>query len=506
MSKLTRIVLFVALSLNCLTCGEDQPVTPTTPSNSGNSATNTFLQSKALFELIPASQSGIDFSNNISETHKLNIITNSYMYNGGGVAILDVNNDDLPDVYFTSSQESNKLYLNQGNFKFKDITATAKVGAMGSFKTGVTVVDINQDGYDDLYVCRTDIQVIDTRKNLLFINNKDNTFTEKAAQYGLADLSGSNHANFFDYDLDGDLDMYLLNHPIDFKSVNSMNLAQENGQLVRKEGPKTQYESDQFYRNDGGTFTNISEAAGIINRGWGLSATIADFNGDAYPDIYIGNDYIEPDYLYINNKRGGFKESIDKYMRHTSNHTMGVDIADVNNDTQLDLVALDMMAEDNPRQKALMTTMMTKRYNSLSTAGYGHQLMRNVLQVGQRDDQFQEVGEMAGISNTDWSWSALFGDYDNDGMKDLYITNGYRRDVTDLDYLNYTVDSLNRTGGITAARFPDFNDFLNLIPSNPLPNYIFQNKGNLGFAKQNNQWMDRPFCIKTRGMAITICK
>lgn len=480
----THYLLFLLVFAFLMAC---QPDPATEASSQGTEAIP--APADALFQLVSAEESGINFANRISENHQLNIITNSYMYNGGGVAVLDVNNDGLFDLYFVSSQEDNKLYLNKGGLKFEDITDRAGVAAKGGFKSGVTVVDINGDGYHDLYVCRTGLEADGNRRNLLYLNKGDQTFEEVAASYGLDDISASNHANFFDYDLDGDLDMYLMNHPVDFKTVNNIALELVDGEQVRKTGPRTPYDTDRFYRNDGnGSFTDVTEVAGITNRAFGLSATVYDFNEDGYPDIFIGNDYIDPDFLYLNTGKGGFVESAASFFRHTSNHTMGVDIADLNNDSKPDLVALDMIAEDNRRQKTLMTTMVLQRYNTLVKYGYGHQCMRNILQLNMGDGKFSEIGTLSGISNTDWSWSVLLADYDNDGLKDVYITNGYRRDVSNLDYLSYTVDSLNRTGGITKERFPDFNQFLNLIPSERLQNYVYRNTGDLKFEKASQPW------------------
>ncbi|MCB9284233.1 MAG: VCBS repeat-containing protein [Lewinellaceae bacterium] len=442
-----------------------------------------------MFELIAPESSGIAFANRITEDHQTNILTNSYMYNGGGVAVLDVNKDGLPDLYFVSSQESNRLYLNKGDMTFEDITDKAGVGATGGYKTGVTVVDINADGWEDLYVCRAGLQAVTERRNLLYINNGDMTFSEQGAPYGIDDIAASNHANFFDYDLDGDLDLYLINYPNDFSNVNQIALMEEGGKQVRVNAPKTPMESDHLYRNEGnGKFTDVSQQAGISNRAFSLSVTVSDFNADGYPDIYVANDYIEPDFLYINNKNGTFTNRIDDYLRHQSNHTMGVDIADFNNDSRVDIMSLDMIAEDNRRQKLLMSTMMVDRYETLVRYGYGKQLMRNTLQLNMGEGGFSEVGVMAGVSNTDWSWSPLLADFDNDGWKDLYITNGYYRDVTNMDYLPYTVDSVNRAGGITPKQFPDFNDYLKLIPSERLPNYMYRNKGDLTFEKVTTPW------------------
>lgn len=481
---LIKRLLILALATGALAACNQDPAPAEQPTTTTKAPTNT------RFTLVDGASSGITFKNEITENHQLNIITNSYMYNGCGVTVIDVNNDGLQDLYFGSAQGANTLYLNKGDFQFEDITETAGVAALGGFKTGASAVDINQDGYTDLYVCRTGLQATEDRRNLLYINQGDNTFWEAAQAYGLDAIAGSNQANFFDYDLDGDLDMYLMNHPVDFKSVNNVNLVNmPNGEQVRNSKPRAEYESDQFFRNDGnGQFTDVSQQAGIVNRAFGLSVTVSDFNEDGYPDVFVGNDYIEPDILYINNKNGTFTDRIEDYFKHTSNHTMGVDIADFNNDNKVDVAALDMIAEDNRRQKLLMTTMINQRYNTLVKYGYGHQMMRNVLQLNQGEGNFSEIGTLSGISNTDWSWSVLMADLDNDGWKDMYITNGYRRDVSNLDYLTYTVDSINRTGGITQSRFPDFNDFLNMIPSERLQNYAFHNNRNLTFSKVSTDW------------------
>ncbi len=461
----------------------------------GNPETNNPAPpANARFELLQPEQTGVRFSNEIKEDFQNNILGNSYLYNGGGVAVLDVNNDGLPDLYFSATQESNRLFLNKGNLQFEDITEKSGTSASGGIKTGVTVVDINADGFQDLYVCRSGMQPTPERANLLYLNNKgDGTFSERAAEYGLDDRSASNHANFFDYDLDGDLDCYVLNHPVNFKEVNKARVMQDGAGYLRKTEPTDEWESDKLFRNDtspggGVKFTNVSQQAGINNRAWGLSVTVSDFNGDRYPDIYVGNDYIEPDLLYINNKNGTFSIQTNQYFRHLSNHTMGVDIADFNNDNLIDLVALDMVAEDNQRQKALMTTMLLDRYNNLVRFGYGHQIMRNVLQANNGNGTFSDIGVMAGVWNTDWSWSPLLADLDNDGWKDLYVTNGYRRDISNLDYLNYTVDSIMRTGGLSSARFKTIDEYLKLIPTTPLQNYLFKNTGGMSFQNVSSEW------------------
>lgn len=490
----TTLVLLALASVTVISCTSSGEQTPTS-----SETTSAPVEKDPHFDLVSPDVSGIHFSNSIHETFTNNILVNSYLYNGGGVAVLDANNDDMPDLYFSATQDPNRLFINEGDFKFTDITDKAGTAVASGIKTGVSIVDINGDGFDDIYVCRSGMDPNDNRSNQLFINNGDLTFTESAAQYGLDDRSASNHANFFDYDLDGDLDVYVMNHPITFKDVNRIRLATVNGEQVRDPDPVDEWESDKLYRNNGnGTFTNVSDEAGISNRGWGLSVTVSDFNRDGFPDIFVGNDYIEPDYLYINQGDGTFIDEAEAYFRHMSNHTMGVDIADMNNDGLVDVVALDMIAEDNRRQKELMTTMILDRYSTLVQHGYGHQVMRNVLQVNTGAEPgsgavFADIGVLSGISNTDWSWSPLLVDLNNDGYKDLYITNGYRRDVSNLDYLNYTVDSVMRAGGLTTDQFDSIQQYLALIPTTPLKNYLFKNENGLRFSNVSEVWgVDQP--------------
>lgn len=484
-SHIIFYILLLSLSYSCSTENEED----------NNAIENKTVASNPLFDLLAPQNTGLYFSNKITESFQESILNFSYLYNGGGVAVIDVNNDGLQDLYFSATQESNRLFLNKGDWKFEDITEKADVGGRNGKKTGVSVVDINADGFDDLYVCRTGLRPDESRKNLLFMNNGDLTFTERAAQFGLADASASIHSNFFDFDLDGDLDVYVLNHPVDFHNVNRANVDEiPGGGYKPKTEPLNEWDSDKFYRNDGnGKFTNISKQAGIHNRAWGLSATISDFNNDGYPDVFVGNDYIVPDFLYINNKNGTFSIQTDQYFRHQSNHTMGVDIADINNDGLVDLVGLDMVAEGNRRYKELMTTMTLDRYTNLVKYGYGHQVMRNVLQLNtgrtaKEGGVFSEIGTLSGISNTDWSWSPLMADFDNDGLKDIYVTNGYRRDVSNLDYLVYTSPSLAPGGRIDPQKTPTIQDYLKHVPSEPLQNYMFQNMDGLNFKNANQNW------------------
>lgn len=444
----------------------------------------------ALFERVTGS--GFEFENNIKEDYNNWILSNSYLYNGGGVGILDFDNDGLQDIYMVSTQGACKLFQNKGNFKFSEVAKQAGVEALEGEKTGVTIADVNADGWQDIYVCRTGLVANDARRNLLFINNKNGTFSEKALSTGLADKGASNHAAFFDADNDGDLDCYVVNYPVDFKSVNTTRLVDHGGGNVERETyPKDPLESDHFYLNNGdGTFSDVSKLAGIQDRAFGLSVTVSDLNHDGFTDIMVGNDYIEPDLVYINNpaQPGNFTDKYSSIFRHSSNHTMGVDIADINNDGLQDLIAMDMLAEDYGRQKVLMSTMLYDRYTTLAKYGYGKQQMRNVLQLNNGNGSYSDVGCLSGIFQTDWSWAPIVQDFDNDGNRDLFVTNGYRRDVSSLEYLNFIADSIQRTGGVTVKRFPKVEDYLKLIPSNPLQNYCFKNNGDLSFKNVSTDW------------------
>jgi enediyne biosynthesis protein E4 len=487
-SKACFIILFITSPFSCsndnkqpATKDQNPPVELDTTQNSNTGNTS--------FRLLSPTESGISFSNEINEDFSYNILTFEYLYNGGGVAIGDINNDGLQDIYFSGTFVSNKLYLNKGNLKFEDITDKAGVNANDGFKTGVTMADINADGWLDIFVCRTSKADDGKKDNQVYINNGDLTFTESAAKLGLKDNSNSNHANFFDYDLDGDLDLYLLNHRLGFKDAVRLRLAQnKEGNLSRQTDPMTPFESDRLYRNDNGKFTDVSKAAGIENSAFGLSATISDINNDGYPDIYVANDYIEPDYVYINNGNGTFTDKYPDYIRHSSQNSMGSDLSDFNNDGLLDIIVLDMIADDDVRYKQLMNIMQLERYETLVKYGYGHQVARNVVQLNNGNGTFSEMGQLAGVSNTDWSWGAFFADFDNDGYKDIYIGNGYKRDVTDMDYMTYTRDSIEKTGGVTQKRFPDINQFLDLIPSTKLQNYMFRNNGDLTFENVSDKW------------------
>ena len=469
------ILLFLILVL--VACGDKN--------NTANTTKPTY--NKPIFKALDHNDTGIGFRNSLTENNLLNGLKFQYLYIGGAVAVGDINNDKLPDIYFTSILGDNKLYLNKGDLKFEDISAKAGVTATGGIKTGVAFIDINADGYLDIYQCRSGLEEA-TRQDLLFINNKDLTFTESATKFGLIETNMTNHVNFLDYDKDGDLDMYQLNHPMDFNMTNNMQVVKDaNGKISRQTKQTDLQHSDKLFRNNGNnSFTDVTTEAGITNRAFGLSTAIHDFNDDGYPDIYVANDYIEPDFLYINNKNGTFSDHLYEYFQHTTNNSMGMDIVDINNDGLSDLISLDMLSEDNYRQKTLKSSMQKERYNTLLGYGYGKQQLRNGLQINNGNGKFSDIACLAGISNTDWSWSPVVHDFDNDGARDIFISNGYNRDVTNLDYLNFTLDSVQQVVGFENIK--NINDFLKLIPSTKLRNYMFRNNRDLTFSDVSEDW------------------
>jgi enediyne biosynthesis protein E4 len=429
-----------------------------------------------LFEVVPSKHSNIKFSNFIYTDDSLNALNFDYIYNGGGVAVGDINNDGLMDLYFTGNMVSSKLYLNKGNFIFEDITEKANVGT-SLWATGVSMVDINADGFLDIYVC---IASRDTTlsANQLFINNGNNTFTERAKEYGLADKGYSTHAAFFDYDKDGDLDMYLLTNGYETTSRNNARPKMINGEAIT---------TDRLYRNNGdNTFTNVSREAGIIIEGYGLGVGIADINQDGWPDVYVANDFLTNDLMWINNGDGTFTDKAGEYLKHQSHNGMGIDIADYNNDGLLDIVVLDMLPEDNLRQKSMFSNISYNRFVMDLSYNYTPQYIRNTLQLNNGNGTFSEIGQLAGIHATDWSWSALFADYDNDGFKDLLITNGYRKDVTDLDYIVYRAE--NAIFGTVEANHQESVKQLEELKGAFKHNYMFKNRGDFSFKDVSKAW------------------
>lgn len=444
-----------------------------------------------LFQLLPSDSTGITFTNLLKENSVVNYFNTKYIYNGGGVAIGDINNDGLSDVYFSSNIFSNELYLNKGNFKFENISRKAGVEASRGFKTGVAMVDLNADGWQDIFVCRSNHPDPASRSNFVYINNGDLTFTEMSGEMGLADSAYSTQPHFLDYDRDGDIDIYVVNHPSDFESSIKVRAELRNGTYVRRKAPDDPINSDRLYQNNGdGTFKDVSRKAGIWNHAFGLSACVVDINQDQWPDIYVANDFVEPDFLYINNRNGTFTESWEQYFRHTASNSMGSDFADVDNDGLEDAIVVDMLPEDNQRQKQSSTTMILDRYEMLLRYGYQHQLMRNVLQRNNGNGTFSDVAQWAGVSATDWSWAPLFADFDNDGWKDLFISNGIRKDVTDLDYISFKQDSIEKSDqmGVSYVTKHNFKEWVDRMPSMKIKNYVFKNQGDFLFANRSNEW------------------
>lgn len=434
-----------------------------------------------LFREIPPEESSIFFQNSVRQDAESNVLNYPYFFNGGGVAIGDINNDGLDDIYFSGNQVANKLYLNNGDFKFEDITHRAGVQAAEGWKTGVAMVDINLDGWLDIYVCRSALADSSLRKNILFINNGNLTFTDQADHYGVADNSYSTQAAFFDYDRDGDPDLFVLNHSLpQFAGFNNM--------LANNKKRKAAKFQSRLYENHNGQFRDVSEKAGIINNvlSFGLGVAVSDVNGDGWSDIYVSNDFNEEDYLYINNRDGTFRNIIREATGHVSLFSMGSDIADVNNDALPDIFTLDMLPETNERIKLSSGDDNYDKYKILIQAGFHHQSMRNMLQLNNGDGTFSEIGQLMGISNTDWSWSALFADFDGDGWKDLFATNGYEKDYTNMQFLKYTVDEKIRAR--QTGTQPDLQQIIDQMPSIEVGNFVFRNNGNLTFTKKTREW------------------
>lgn len=430
-----------------------------------------------LFVLKAPEDTGISFNNEITESDSFNILTDEYIFNGGGVAVADFDQNGLPDLFFTGNQVPNRLYLNQGEFKFKDISEASGIMAADRWCTGSVIVDINLDGLPDIYVATAMKKGPGERNNLLFVNQgKDEagnvTFKEMAQEYGIADPGNGMGAAFLDYDLDGDLDLYVLNNEQIIAKPTNFRPKVSDGSAVN---------NDAFYRNNGdGTFTNVTLEAGILYEGFGLGIAISDVNNDGWPDIYISNDYITNDILYINNQDGSFSNQTKENLRHQSQFSMGSDIADFNNDAMPDIISIDMLGEDNYRKKTTIGKNVYQTYINNEQYGYEYQYVRNMLHLNNGPGiPFSEVGMVSGVYQTDWSWAPLFGDVDNDGLRDLLITNGFPRDITDKDFANYRAD----VGNIASVR-----QLLDSIPIVKIPNYAYRNSGNLAFEDTGDTW------------------
>lgn len=427
-----------------------------------------------LFRLLDNKEIGVDFSNILSSTNDFNVYKYRNFYNGGGVALGDINKDGLIDIYLVANQTENKLYLNKGDLQFEDITTQTGVGGQKAWSTGVTFVDINNDGLLDIYVCNSGDIKGDNKENELFINKGNLQFEESAAQYNLNDKGYSTHAAFFDYDKDGDLDVYILNNS--YQAIGSFNLR-------KNERPKRDaLGGDKLMENRDGKFYDVSEQAGIYGSviGFGLGVTVSDFNNDTWLDIFISNDFFERDYLYLNQQDGTFKEDLTNQIYSISGASMGADAADINNDGYADLFVTEMLPSDYERLKTVTTFESWNKYQYNVANGYHHQFTRNMLHRNNGDNTFSEVARLAGVEATDWSWGALFFDMDNDGYKDLFVANGIYRDLTNQDYLQY-ISNETVMKSIISDEGVNYKELVDIIPSNKVPNHAFKNIDGLNF-------------------------
>ncbi len=466
-------LFFTLVSFFCFSCIEK---------NSNNT-------SDTLFSEISSDFTGVTFFNKIENEKDLNIFTYRNFYNGGGVAIGDINNDNLPDIYFTANQGSNKLFLNKGGLQFEDISKSANIEGSNVWSTGVVLVDINNDNLLDIYVCNAGNVKGDNLKNELFINNGDLTFTEKANAYNLDESGLTTHAAFFDYDKDGDLDVYILNNS--FIPVTSLNYSNKRELRasdwdvpnILKGG------GDKLLRNDNGKFVDVSEEAGIFGSliGFGLGVTVGDINNDSYQDIYVSNDFYERDYLYINNHDGTFTESIKDWTTHTSHTSMGADIADINNDGRTDVFVTDMLPEHSKRIKETVQFETYDIYRRKQSLDFDHQYMHNSLQLNVGGHHLTEIANLSAVSKTDWSWGALLFDMDNDGYKDIYVCNGIYQDLTDQDFMNFFANEVIQNMVINGEK-EEVANIINKMPSNPITNYAFKNSGKLEFSNVSQTW------------------
>ena len=448
----------------------------------------------SLFSKLDASKTGINFINEIKNGKNMNIFKYRNFYNGGGVAIGDLNNDGLSDVFLTSNLGDNTLYLNKGDFKFEDISTKAGIKGTKTWSTGVVFVDINADGFLDIYVCNAGNTTAESRQSELFINNGNLTFTEKAAEYNLADTGITTHAAFFDYDKDGDLDVYILNNS--FIPVSSLNYSNKR-ELRDKDWDVAEIlkgGGDKLLQNNNGKFIDVSEKAGIFGSliGFGLGVTVGDVNNDLYPDIYVSNDFYERDYLYINNKNGTFSEQIQTWAKHISQSSMGADMADINNDGFADIFVTDMLPENDERLKTTTSFDNYDLFTRKLSMDFYNQYMQNTLQVNTGDNQFQELAHYAGVAKTDWSWGALLFDMDNDGYKDIYVCNGITHDLTNQDFMDFFANEVMQKM-VVYGKKEDMENIIKKMPSVPIPNYAFQNNKNTTFTNQAINWgLDTP--------------
>lgn len=442
-----------------------------------------------LFELKNPNETGINHQNRIESTRELNVFRYRNFYNGGGVGIGDINNDGLPDIYFTLNRGPNKLYLNKGNLQFEDISEQAGIEGTKPWSTGVVMVDINADGWLDIYVCNAGLEKGEEQNNELFINQKDGSFIEAAEEFNLAESGITTHAAFFDYDRDGDLDAYLLNNsfiPVTSLQYNGKrNLRDKdwNVNSVLKGG------GDRLLRNDNGSFVDVSEGAGIYGSliGFGLGVTLGDINQDDYIDIYVSNDFYERDYLYINQKDGTYKEQLKDYMNHLSQFSMGADMADINNDGNMEVFVTDMLPKSDQRLKETTSFEGFDLYRLKQSRDFYHQYMQNTLQFNNSNGTFSEISAHAGVASSDWSWGALLFDMDSDGYRDIFICNGIYHELTNQDFLNFFADEVVQKLILTGEK-EDVMNIINRMPSRPIQNRAFQNTSKLTFDDKSSDW------------------
>lgn len=469
MSKYFVFVLIIGLALSCKT-----------------------KNANTLFEEV---NTNIQFTNSLVESEAFNVFKYRNFYNGGGVATGDLNNDGLPEVFFTANQTANKLYLNKGNFEFEDITQKAGITYDGEWSTGVVFVDINADGWLDIYVCNAGNMLQKAkRKNKLYLNNKNNTFTESAASYGLDNDGYSTQASFFDYDLDGDLDCFLVNNsPIPVNTLNYANMRS----IPDAQAPFAEFlkgGGDHLYKNENGKYIEVTKEAGIYGSiiSFGLGVTVGDVNLDGYPDVYVSNDFFEKDYLYINQKNGTFKDELSSRMQHISFSSMGADLQDINNDGKPDIFTTDMLPGDDYRLKTNTSFESYDVFMLKKNQDFFNQFTQNALQVNNGEGKFLETAFYSGVAASDWSWGALMFDADNDGLADILVCNGIYRDVTDQDFIDFFAnDVVNQM--VLNGKKEEVNNVIDKMPSVPIPNSMFKNRGDLKFTNENVNWgLDKP--------------